>query len=126
MPHPGCDPCFGTCVIGRLNHGNLFQQTVDFGKGPNSRVTVFKALFEHARCPKTKQDIEQFVCVTAQECPREYGNVAGGCSQRAKSVPLGCISSLQLVNLVSDGVIEETVVHITADEVDGCKATNLL
>ena len=45
--------------------------------------------------------------------------------QCAQSVPLGRISSLQLVNFIRDGVIEEPV-HVPADEVDGCKAANLL
>src|ERR1035438_351484 len=49
----------------------------------------------------------------------------GGCSQCAQSVALGGVSSLQLVNFISNGVIEKAI-HITADKVDGCKASNLL
>ena len=42
-----------------------------------------------------------------------------------KSVALGRVSSLQLVNFIGDGVVEEAV-HVPADEVDRCKAPNLL
>src|ERR1039458_3062914 len=51
--------------------------------------------------------------------------MAGSRSQCAQSIALGRIPSLQLVNLVSDGIIEEAV-HVPSDEVDRCKASNLL
>jgi hypothetical protein len=119
------DSCLRTGVVGRLNHRNLLQQPVGFGKGPNTGFSILKALFQHPRSLKTKKDIEEFVCVTAQESASEHRNVAGGRSQCAQSIALGCISSLQLVNFVSYGVIEEAV-HVSADEINRGKAANLL
>src|ERR1039458_4406851 len=116
MVHPGCNACLGTGVVSWLNYGDLFQQAVDFSKGLNSRIAIFKALFEHTRCPKAKQDIEKFVRVTAQERACEHSNMLGGCSQGAQSVALGGVSSLQLVNFISNGVIEEAI-HIRANHV---------
>src|SRR5208282_1586937 len=70
--------------------------------------------------------MEKFVRVAAQECPREDCNVSGGRSQGPESIPLGRIPSLQFVNFIRDGVIEEPVAHVPPDEVDGCKAADLL
>ena len=68
--------------------------------------------------------MEKFVSVTTQECPCEYGNVLGGCSQCAQSVALGCVPSFQFMNFVRNGVIEEAI-HIPADKVDWCKTSEL-
>src|ERR1035437_2855197 len=125
MTDPGCYPWLGTGAIGWRNHGKLFQQAIDFGEGSNSRVAIFKAFFEHSCRPESKQDIEEFVCVTAQECPGEHRNVPCRCSQCAQCVTLGRISSLQFVHFIGDGVIEEAI-HVPPDEVNWCKASNLL
>ena len=64
--------------------------------------------------------------MAAQQCAGEYCDVAGTGGKRTKRVALGRISSLQLVYLVGNGVVKETVAHVPADEVDRCEASNLL
>ncbi len=63
--------------------------------------------------------------VPAQQCAGKYGDVAGASGQCAQGVPLGRISSLQLVDFICNAIIEEAV-HVPADEVDRSKAANLL
>jgi hypothetical protein len=105
MAEPGCNSRLRTGIVGGLNHGDLLQQPIRFGKGPNSRFAILKALFQHPRRLKAEQNVEQFICVAAGQAAGEHRNVAGGPGQCAQSVALRCIPSLQLVNFVGYGVV---------------------
>ena len=126
MAEPGCNSSFRTGVIRWLDHGDFLEQPIGFGKGPNTGFPIFKALFQYSGGFKTKQNIEEFICVTPEQCAGEDGNVAGGRGQCAQSVALGRISSLQLMNFVSYGVIKEAIAHVPIYEVDRGKAAYLL
>src|SRR5271157_1405650 len=86
---------------------------------------MLETLFQHPGRFQTKQDVEQVQCVTAQQCAGEYCDVAGTGGERPKGVALGRVSSLQLVHLIGNRIVKK-VVHLPTDEVDGCKAPDLL
>jgi hypothetical protein len=50
---------------------------------------------------ETEENVEELVCVTAQQCASQYGDVSGARGQSAESVTLRRIT-LQFVHFVGD------------------------
>src|SRR5438034_498035 len=81
-------------------------------------------MFNHLARLKPKQDLKNIISVATEQRAGEHERLRGGAGQRAQGIPLGGIGALELMHLVGDGKIKETL-QVASNEVDYGIASNL-
>jgi hypothetical protein len=125
-------PLYGRCrlgfrarVLGTFDDRHLLENPVRFRELADTGFAILKTVFAHHAAIQTVKNVEEFVCVAAEQRSCQYHRAIARRRQRAQGVSLCRLTALQLMNFVRDAVVEESI-QVAPNELDRCHAVDLL